>query len=132
MATFSLTAVQLVSEAELEVYIANEAITAGDLFYLDTDGEANIADNTDGAKDEIEGLAMTSADAGNYVVGLNVDGAVIQTTAVITQGTELILSTAGDVQLSSDLASTEYLSRFGWVSGADEITLDINNTGTQK
>lgn len=132
MATFSLTAVQLVSDAETEAYLANEAIAAGELFYLDNDGEANVADNTDGAKDEIEALALTSADAGNYVVGVNVDGAVIQTTAVITKGDELILSTSGDVQLSTDLASTEWLSRFGWVSGTDEITLDINNTGTQK
>lgn len=132
MPTFSITLPQLVSDADLEVYVANEAIAAGELFYLDSDGEGNVADNTDGAKDEVEGMALTAADIGNYFVGVNGDGVVIQTTATITQGDELILSTTGDVQLSTDLASTEYLSRFGWVSGTDEITIDIKNTGTQK
>lgn len=132
MATISLTLPQAKSDDQPEQFLANEAIAIGELFYLDANSQANVADNTDSGKDEIEGVALTAADAGNYVVGLTIDGAILQVSNPLVVGDTYILSDNGDVQLATDLASTEFLSNFGTVDTTSSIVLQINNTGSQK
>ena len=134
MATISLADIELVSNTTPELYIANEAIVAGELFYLDSDTKANKAANTAAATDEIAGIALQDAAAGNRVVGIP-NGATIQVSNALTVGDVYILAaTAGDVMLASDLLSTQFLSQFATVNNAtpDTLVLEFNNTGSVK
>ncbi len=130
MATISLTLPQVKTDDTPELFLANEAIAIGELFYLDSNSQANVADNTDSGKDEIQGVALTAADAGNYVVGASLG--TIQVSNALVIGDVYILSDNGDVQLATDLASTEFLSEFGTVDTTSSLVLKINNTGSQK
>ena len=132
MATISLAGVQLVSNTPLERYVANVAISEGEVFYLDSNTQANLAENDDAAHDEIAGVALQDADAGNYVIGIPT-GATIQVSNALTVGDVYILAaTAGDVMTSSELLSTQYLSILGTVSATDQLILNFDNTGSQK
>lgn len=130
MATFSLTLPQVKTDDTPELFLANEAIAIGELFYLDGDSKANVADNTDSGKQTIEGIALTASDANNYVVGQSLG--TLQVSNSLTIGDVIILSDNGDVQLATDLASTEFLSIFGTVDTTSSIVLQIDNTGSQK
>lgn len=130
MATISLTAPQVKTDDSPELFLANEAIAVGELFYLDGNSQANVADNTDAGKQTIEGVALTAADTGNFVAAL-VTG-TLQVSNVLVIGDVYILAVTGDVKLADELASTEYLSVFGTVDTTSSIVIDINNTGSQK
>jgi len=131
MATFSVTGIQQDPDNQfITTFIANEAIAAGEVVYLDTDGEANVADNTDSGKITIVGIALQAADALNQCTVIT-DG-VIQVSNVLVIGDSYILSTTGDLQLATDLASTEFLSAFGAATTTGKITLGIKNYGAQK
>lgn len=134
MATISLADIELVSNTTPELYLANEALTAGELFYLDSDTKASKAVNTAAATDEIAGIALQDAIAGNRLVGIP-SGAKIQVSNSLTVGQIYILAaTAGDVMLSSELLSTQYLSVFATVTQVSptRLVLDFNNTGSVK
>ncbi len=132
MATISLAGIELVTNTTPELFLANVAIVAGELFYLDSNEDANLAQNDDAANDEIAGIALQGAAAGNYVVGIPT-GAKIQVSNTLVIGDIYILAaTTGDVMLSSDLLSTQFLSVFGTVSATNQILLNFDNTGSQK
>lgn len=131
MASFAITTPQLgANNQSVRQATANEAITEGDLIYLDTDGEANIADGTSATKNEVEGMALQDADAGNMCSYVT-DG-VVQVGNVLTVTDVYVLSTGGQIQLVTDLVSTDYLSVFGAATATDEITISIKNYGVQK
>lgn len=132
MATISLTDIELVSNTTPELYLANETILAGELFFLDAAERANKAVNNDASKDEIAGVAIQKATAGNIVVGIP-NGATIQVSNVLTVGDVYILAAAaGDIMLANELLATQFLSVFGSVTTTSRIVMDINNTGSQK
>ena len=130
MATFALTGVQLTTDIEAEVFLAKEAITAGQVISVDDAGEASVADATDTAKSNIAGIALASTDANNVVPVIS--EATIQVTNALTKGDTLILSTAGQVQLASDLVAGQFLSWLGASASASTIDIAINNTEIQK
>lgn len=132
MATISLADIELNSNNQPELYLAAEAITAGELFYLDTNDKANKAVNTAAATDEIAGIALQDAAIDNYVVGIPT-GATIEVSNPLVVGDVYILAaTAGDVMLSNELLTTQFLSIFGTVTTTSRILLEFNNTGSVK
>ncbi len=134
MATISLAGLELVSNTTPELYVANEAIVSGELFYLDADVKANKAVNTAAATDEIAGIALQNAAAGNRLVGIPT-GAVIEVTNILVVTDTYILSaTAGDIMLADEILATQFLSVFGTVASIIpyRIVLDFNNTGDVK
>ena len=131
MATFSVTEIELGPGNQfVSTLIANETIANGEVLFTDTDGELNKADNTDSGKDFISGIALQDATAlGSCAV---VTQGVIVVTNTLIVGDVLILSTAGDLQIATDLASGGFLSIFGAATGINEITLGITNFGVAK
>ena len=122
----------MVSNDVVELYLANVNIAAGEVFYLDANDEANLAINTSASTDEVTGMALQSADAGNYVPGIP-NGTTIQVGNTLTAGDVYILgTTAGDVMLATELASSQYLSLVATVTATNQIILNIDNTGTVK
>lgn len=130
MATISLTLPEVATDNEPELFLANERIEIGEVFYLDGDSEANVADNTDSGKQTIAGLALTAADAGNFVSAAT--GGTVQFGNTLVVGDVYILSTTGDVQLATDLAASGFLSIFATVDTTGSMVLAFNNTGSQK
>lgn len=130
MAVFALADVQLTTDLEAEVYLAKEAITAGLLVSLDDNNEASLADATDTQKSVISGIALATTDANNVVP--IVSEATIQVSNALTKAQVLILATAGQVQLESDLAAGQFLSILGANATTNTVQLAINNTNIQK
>lgn len=135
MATISLADIELVSATDPELYVTNEAIVAGELFYLDSNSQANKALNTGAGTDEIAGIALQDAAVGNRVAGIP-NGATIEVSNTLVVGDVYILAaTAGDVMLASDLLATQFLAQFGTVTVAGppaQLVIEINNTGSVK
>lgn len=131
MATFAVTGIQLGPGNQfVSTLIANELLADGQVLFTDTDGELNIADNTDSGKDFISGIALQDANAlGSCAVVKN--GVIIVTNTLVV-GDTFILSTAGQLQLAGDLAAAGLLSIFGAATGINEITLGITNFGVAK
>ena len=130
MAVFALTGVQLTTDLEAEVYLAKEAIAAGLLVSLDDNNEASLADATDTQKSQISGIALATTDANNVVP--IVSEATIQVSNALTKAQVLILATAGQVQLESDLTAGQFLSILGANASTNTVQLAINNTNIQK
>lgn len=132
MATFSVSGIQLdPSNQFVTTFIANEAIAAGELVYLDTDGEVNKAINSDSAKDDVAGIALQAADALNQCPV--VTGGVIQVSNALVIGDTFILAAVGgDLMLATDLLSTQFLTIFGAANKTDEITLHLKTFSVAK
>ena len=112
---------------------ALEAIDAGELFYLDTDGKASLVDVTNVLKDEIAGIATNSAAAGQKVLGQKTGSVVIGATASVGQGVVYVASAnaPGKIAPVADIVSTEGVSIVGVGNAADGIVLGngFNNSG---
>lgn len=132
MATISLADIELVSNTQPELYVANEAILAGELFYLDTNDKANKAVNTAAATDEIACVALQDAAVDNQVVGLPTGSTIEVSNTLVVGDVYILAATAGDVMLASDLLSTQFLSQFATVTTTSQMLLEFNNTGSVK
>lgn len=132
MATISLADIELVSNTELELYIAAATLAAGELFYLDASDQAMLADNSASTTAVVAGIALQDATLGNYVAGVP-NGATIEVSNVLVVGDSYILATtAGDVMTAGELLTTQYLTLIGTVSTTSRIVLDFNITGSVK
>ena len=132
MATISIADIELVTNTPLERYVAGEAIAAGDCCFLDTNDNAFLAINDDASKDEVAIIAIQDAAVGNYVVGIP-SGATIQMSNTLVVGDVYVLAgTAGDIMLSSDLGSGDFLTVIGTVSTTARLMLNFDVTGSQK
>ena len=134
MATISLAGLELVSNTTPELYVANEAILAGELFYLDASTQANKAVNTAAATDEIAGIALQNAAAGNRLVGIPTGAVIEVSNTLVVTDTYILSAVAGDIMLATEILSTQFLSHFGTVISVIpyRIVLDFNNTGSVK
>ena len=127
---FTLTNVELATDVEAETYLAKENISDFLLVTLDDNLEAQLADATDSAKSRIEGIAIRGATANNVVAVVSL--ANLQVSNALTLGDTLILATAGQVQISNELAAGQFLSIFGAASATNRIDMNIWNSGIQK
>ena len=93
--------------ARILPYVADEAISAGELLSIDADGEAQLADSdhTGGQNFSGIGWALTDAAIGNIVNVITGCGVVlnVQTDGSLTAGNALMMSdTAGSMKLGTN------------------------------
>lgn len=132
MAEISITntAVLATSDTIKKDAIAGETIAAGKWIYIDAadNNEAKLAQNdSTAAQADAVGIALNGASAGQpvqYAIAGNVT--VDNTTA---DKFYFLSSTAGNMELESDLASSERIVLLCYATSATNIKLAINNTG---
>lgn len=131
-ADISITASAVVpsSSAVVKYGTAGANITAGQLCYLDTAdldangiGKVKLSDaNGATALRVVDGIAVSSASAGQPVVIVTYDTALVIAASGLTANTILILSdTPGGIAPSTDLSSGEYLSVIAVVKSGTTI-----------
>lgn len=136
MADLSLTPGSVVSadgSAYLQTFTAGAAITAGQLVYVDAaDGTVKLAYATSTAAiAAIKGIAVDDAASGQPCIVKNAGD--IDLGVTLTVGVIYILSAnAGAIAPSTDLASSSYLSILGVATAADNLKLNIFNSGAEK
>ena len=132
MATISLAGLQLDPNNQfVTTFIANEAVVAGEVVFLDTDGEVNKAINTDSAKDNVVGIAFQDADALNQCAVIT-QGIIQVSNTLVIGDTYILAAVAGDIMLATDILSTHFLT---WVAGAvatDKLELSLKTFSAQK
>lgn len=132
MATFSITGIQLDPDNQfITTFIANEAILAGDLVFVDTDGEVNKAVNTDSAKDDVVGIAIQDADPLNQCA-IVTQGAIQVSNSLVIGDSFILSATLGDLMLATDILSTQFLTWFGAATKTDEITISLKTFSVAK
>lgn len=132
MATISLAGLQLDPNNQfITTYIANEAVVAGEVVYLDTDGEINLAINTDSAKDNVVGIVMQDADALNQC-GVITQGIIQVSNTLVIGDSYILAAVAGDVMLATDILSTHFLTWIGAAVATDQLELSLKTFSAQK
>lgn len=107
---------------------AGETLTPGQAVYLKTDGKYWKADAGAALTAKAVGVAITDAIADQEVVV--VKSGQVDLGATLTVGTVYVVSgTAGGIAPVGDTPSSEYLTILGWATAADELYLNIINTG---
>ena len=109
---------------------AGEAISAGDLIYLDSaDTKMKLADASAAATSGVVGISLTSAAAdGDYLV--YVTSQTIDLGAILTAGTFYYLSaTAGKICPAADLVSTNVVTQLGYATSTSQMILNVVDTG---
>ena len=130
MATISIADIELVTNTPLELYVAGEAIAAGDAFFVDGNDNAFLAINNDASKDAVAGIAIQDAAIGNYVAGIPTGATIAFSNTVVAGDTYVLAGTAGDIMLTSDLGSGDYVTVIGTCSTTNRLVLNIDVTGT--
>jgi hypothetical protein len=133
MAELSITPanVKATSSTSLALVQYGEAVDQGEAVYLKAaDSKYWLAANGAEATAEMVGVALTPNVADGY--GVIAKSGLVDLGATLSIGqTYALASTAGAIELESDVASTEYVTLIGVASTAALIDLDINVSGTQ-
>lgn len=136
MADYTQTAadVNLVTSGGTEVVTAGAAISAGQPYYKDSNGQAQLCD-ADGDSDTagIDGIALCDVASGQKVVGALPGSSVeIDMGITFTVGDVVVLSgTAGAYAPVADLASGDFVTIVGVAKTANNIIFDPNVSGIQ-
>ena len=114
-------------------YETSEAITAGQLVYVNSDSKLALVDTTASASSTVLGVALTSSSAdgdfivvaeqGEYVVGATVVAGTYYTASSVTPGSICELS---------DLVSNDYVSYCIVGTSTTTANIRIYNSGIQK
>ena len=125
MAIVSLTAAALTTGAP-SFGTAGEALTAGELVYQDSSDSSKVkkADNTTDAKAEAVGIMLGATGDGEIAIYAT-DGQTITTSGLTAGNAYYISSTAGDIELASDLSEGDKISLVGVAASATELKLTI-------
>ena len=130
MADLTVSASDVVSARPLgdQQAITGEAIDAGESVYIATDGKAYLADCSDTDKDDVVGIAISSAAAGQSVAiqsshDLTVGGTVSVGTLYVQS------STPGKLCPEADLVTDDAKTVVGIGKTATSLLLWIWNTG---
>lgn len=137
MAIFSFTAanVRITGVSGVNVIVldgtAGADIDPGEFLYKDASDsdKIKVADNTSSEKSDVIGVAISYASDGNKVHYV-ANNAVIEDTGGITGFTvgelAVLSSTAGDIELITDLSSGDYVTHLGSVKTAGKLTINLN------
>lgn len=130
MADLTITASSVVpgAGAVVKSAIAAVAITAGQLVYIDANGQAALADANAATTDNVVGMATNNAAASqpvNYVAKGLVDVGSVLTAAAVY----VLSSTARGICPVADLGSTEYTTIIGVAVDANTLEIDIKVSG---
>lgn len=114
-------------------YLAGEAVEAGDSVYLDaSDTRIKLSLATDAAKDAVSGIALNNAAAEQPVRILQAGDIDLGVALAVGQIYVLSPAAAGGIAPVGDLAAGNYVSIIGIATAADNLHVDINNSGVQK
>lgn len=131
MTDLSITAASVIagSNAKIEEGIAAEAVTAGQVGYVASNGQIGLADNNAAAPaNSVKGIILNGAAAGQPV-GVQVEGD-ITIGATMTKGSAYFLGdTPGGICPFADLSSAEGVSLVGVAKSTTVLSLAIRNTG---
>lgn len=130
MADLTITATSVVpqSGATIRTATAAAAITAGQILYLNSSGQAALADANALASAEVVGMAVCNAAAGQAVSYI-ADGRCAMGTILTAGAIYVLSSTAGGLCPAADLSSTEYTSIVGVATSTSVLSVKINNSG---
>ena len=118
--------------------LAAVIITAGEVVYLDTSGNANLADNTAALTAAVAGIALNDAQV-NQPVGILKTG-ILTMNGVLTAGVVYTLSglanpttpAPGTFKPAGDAVSSEFVTVIGVAMSATTLNISINASGVQK
>ena len=133
MADVSVTAASVAMHAvaaTTELVTYGETITQGEVVYRDsTSSKMKLADaDLSEAAATVYGIALTPGDLDDK--GYIAKAGPIDIGATLTVGEIYVLSsTAGAIAPEADLAADDYVSIIGVASAADQLDIDLNNTG---
>jgi hypothetical protein len=135
MADLVITAANVVADSvSKQEYTAGATITAGQAVYIDTasDNVVKLA-QSDGTALEatVKGVALNSASSGQPVlIAVSGDLDIGATVAIAT--VYVVSATAGGICPVADLATSDYLSIIGVGTAADNLKINILNSGVEK
>ncbi len=132
MADYTITSADVKisgSNVRATTVVAGEAISEGQLVYLDTvSGKYKLALATAEASANVVGVSVTSAATDGYFLMQSSRNYFAGTTLVA--GDPIYLSaTAGAICPHADLASTNYVTLLGHAISTSEIEINIDVTG---
>lgn len=134
MAEYTITPANLVTTEKGTNAIADEAIVAGQLFYLDSEdsNRAKLCQADAEATATVKYMALNSAAADQPVAGI-ASGTFEVGSIFTAAGKVLALSpdTAGKMIDVGDISTGEFLSIVGWSTSATAFQLNIANTGIE-
>jgi len=136
MAELTITAASVLSSTPSywRDVTAGATVTRGQPVYKDTadSDEYKPAINTASASAAAEGIALNDADDGQPLkITTAGDTITIGATVDPEAGSYVVASTAGKIELVTDLASTEYITYIGEATSTTQIKLTFNATGVQ-
>jgi len=133
MADLSITAANVVAtagEATTRSVTAGATITAGQIVYLDSSNEAQLAHcETSATTADVEGIALNGA-ANDQPLQIATAGQ-LDIGGTLTVGTIYVLSAAGAICPAADLATDDYVTIIGVADAADNLVLAIKASGVQ-
>ena len=135
MAELTITATDVVaaSTAATGNGTAGDTITAGMPLYKDS-GDSNKlkpAQSTTAAAAACVGIALHGATSGQPIQYITSGSLTLGN--ILTVGTCLVVSgTAGKLELTTDIASTEFVTTIGPPTSVSAVTVNITATGSQK
>jgi hypothetical protein len=117
-----------VSGATLSHVTAGEAVDAGMPVYRAVDGRYNKAQTDTAAKAAATGVAVNSA-AGGQPLTIQTAGNLALGATLVKGETYFVSGTAGKIQPSGDVGTTEYVTRLGFATDVTNLELDISASG---
>ena len=118
------------SNVRATTVVAGEAISEGQLVYLDTvSGKYKLALATAEASANVVGVAVTSAALDGYFLMQSSRNYFAGTTLVAGDPIYLSSASAGAICPHADLASTNYVTLLGHAISTSEIEINIDVTG---
>lgn len=132
MADLTVTASNVVpaSGVRIKQAVADVAITAGQLFYIDssTSGAKLVDVDASAAAATIKGIAVSSCSANQPFTYVDVGNVAMGT--ILTAGHWYYGSdTAGGIKPHADLVQGDYSSCIGFAASTSVLTVGITNTG---
>ena len=121
--------VQLYAGDVEKIDAAGEAIGKGDAIYLATDGKAYKAYNTDTVARVAVGIAIMASDVDKPVYYVGNDGELeLDESVALTEANFLYVgTTAGDLELYSELTSGDWKVQLGEINKAGRLEVRIKD-----
>lgn len=137
MADLSITAADVYAAdgaVSKQEYVAGATIAAGDVVYVDT-ANSNVlklaqADGT-ALEATVKGIALCGAATGQPVV-IATSGDLDVGASLTVAAVYILSATAGKIAPVADLASSSFASIIGVATAADNLKLNIFNSGAEK
>lgn len=109
---------------------ATGTIGVGQPLYADSTSTVAQASNAAGSTDEVVGISLNAATAGQPVV-YAMNNAVVGFGAILTVTETYVLSASGLISPIGDIATNDYVTRLGYGLTASNMQLDLKTFSLQ-